>query len=364
MMEEGKKINFYRLGLENGRRYRMELTDEYRLTGTGGGVFLYLAPVYDSRDRDGSWHRLVLEGDFYRCKYEVLVMATNENLTEQTEKAWEEGSSPDLFWPEGSYVRKVNTDDFLLHELKGRYLWVLIRVSGAAVDSHFCMEGFRVEFPWTSFSGYLPEIYQEAGQNSFFERYMSVFQSMYEDLEQQVDHLPRILDYESTPDENLGTLLTWTGKPYGGAEPGAEKIRMLIRDLSKIQTGKGTVRVMKQMIQFVTGRDAVIMEYFKWHDWMRRGASQLERYEKLFGKNEDQFCVILDLTREGQPVVPEELQKLLQEYTPLGMNSNLIFLDWSSQMDTHCYLDKNSRLAIPERADTSGFPLDGNYVLG
>ena len=68
------------------------------------------------------------------------------------------------------------------------------------------------------------------------------------------------------------------------AEPGAEKIRTLIRDLSKIQTGKGTVRVMKQMIQFVTGRDAVIMEYFKWHDWMRRGASQLERYEKLFGK--------------------------------------------------------------------------------
>ena len=75
MMEEGKKINFYRLGLENGRRYRMELTDEYRLTGTGGGVFLYLAPVYDSRDRDGSWHRLVLEGDFYRCKYEVPVFA-------------------------------------------------------------------------------------------------------------------------------------------------------------------------------------------------------------------------------------------------------------------------------------------------
>ncbi|RHW04959.1 hypothetical protein DXA90_02725 [Clostridiaceae bacterium OF09-1] len=364
MMEEGKKINFYRLGLENGKRYRMGLTDEYRLTGTGGGVFLYLAPVYDSRDQDGSWHRLVLEGDFYRCKYEVLVMATNEDLTEQTEKAWEEGSSPDLFWPEGSYVRKVNTDDFLLHELKGRYLWVLIRISGAAVDSHFCIEGFRVEFPWTSFSGYLPEIYQEAGQNSFFERYMAVFQSMYEDLEQQVDHLPRILDYESTPDENLETLLMWTGKPYGGAEPGAEKIRTLIRDLSKIQTGKGTVRVMKQMIQFVTGRDAVIMEYFKWHDWMRRGASQLERYEKLFGKNEDQFCVILDLTREGQPVVPEELQKLLQEYTPLGMNSNLIFLDWSSQMDTHCYLDKNSRLAIPERADTSGFSLDGNYVLG
>lgn len=70
----------------------------------------------------------------------------------------------------------------------------------------------------------------------------------------------------------------WRRRIWSGEDPYA------VRDLSKIQTGKGTVRVMKQMIQFVTGRDAVIMEYFKWHDWMRRGARQLERYEKLFGK--------------------------------------------------------------------------------
>lgn len=36
----------------------------------------------------------------------------------------------------------------------------------------------------------------------------------------------------------------------------------------------------------------------------------------------------------------------------------------SYHMDTHCYLDVNSYLSTPVEADTSGFVLGGNYVLG
>lgn len=64
------------------------------------------------------------------------------------------------------------------------------------------------------------------------------------------------------------------------------------------------------------------------------------------------------------PPAKEKLLQLMEDYIPLGMNCNLVLLDWSSHMDTHCYLDKNSRLSIPEQADTSGFVLGGNYVLG
>ena len=44
---------------------------------------------------------------------------------------------------------------------------------------------------------------------------------------------------------------------------------------------------------------------------------------------------------------------MMEDYIPLG-NGTVIWylLDWSSHMDTHCYLDKNSRLSIPEQADT------------
>lgn len=35
MMETGKKLNFYRLGLKEGKTRRMELTESYRLTRAG-----------------------------------------------------------------------------------------------------------------------------------------------------------------------------------------------------------------------------------------------------------------------------------------------------------------------------------------
>lgn len=82
MMENRKQVNFYRLALAEGKRFRMELSDDYRLTGTGGGVFTWLAPVYDSMDQNETWHRLVLSGIFRECKYEIMAAASNKDLRE------------------------------------------------------------------------------------------------------------------------------------------------------------------------------------------------------------------------------------------------------------------------------------------
>ena len=48
---------------------------------------------------------------------------------------------------------------------------------------------------------------------------------------------------------------------------------------------------------------------------------------------------------------------------PLGMRCNLIFLDNSSHMDTHCYLDHNSKLATLSAASANGMELYGNVIL-
>ena len=69
----------------------------------------------------------------------------------------EEGRSPEEAFGDWKSVRRVNTPDLLLHDLEGRYLWILIRVLGAGSDSSFTIEGFLVEFPWRSFVEYLPE---------------------------------------------------------------------------------------------------------------------------------------------------------------------------------------------------------------
>ena len=82
MVRTAKKVNMYRLALRRGTRYRMELTDDDRLRGTGGGYFAWLAPVFDSMDMGNTWHRLRLTGTFENCKYEVLAAATDADLRE------------------------------------------------------------------------------------------------------------------------------------------------------------------------------------------------------------------------------------------------------------------------------------------
>ncbi|MBS6397823.1 MAG: hypothetical protein KH452_11860 [Clostridiales bacterium] len=364
MVQEAKKVNFYRLALRRGKRYRMELTQDDRLTGEGGGYFAYLAPAFDCGDTDGTWHRLCLDGSFQNCKYEVVAAASNVDLTE--ELSGEEVSAAD--WQEilkqHSHVRRVNTDDMLLHGLTGRYLWICIGVFGAAVDSSFRLEGFRAEFPGGSFTEYLPEIYQASGRNSFFDRYMAVLQSMYEDLEREVDQIPRYLDYETAPDENLPLFAGWTGNWDRGRGFLPVQMRYLLRHLQEIQCGRGTKEVMIRMIRLCTGREAMVVEYFKWHDWMKAEAGLLENYERLFGRNEDTFTVIVNMADAKEDLSGRDLAGMLEDYTPFGMHCNVVLLDWNSHLDQHCYLDKNSCLSTPALAKAEGFALGGNYILG
>ena len=117
MMENRKQVNFYRLALAEGKRFRMELSDDYRLTGTGGGVFTWLAPVYDSMDQNETWHRLVLSGIFRECKYEIMAAASNEDLREFLYAEERTADQIEEMLREQTFIRKVNTDDLLLHSL-------------------------------------------------------------------------------------------------------------------------------------------------------------------------------------------------------------------------------------------------------
>lgn len=363
MVEAGKKVNYYRLALRRGKMHRMSLSEDDRLTGQGGGVFGYLAPVFDSEDFHGTWHRLRLEGRFQDCKYEIIAAAADEDLEEILRNQNYGLSDWISVLKEHGAVRKVNTDDLLLHSLRGRYLWILVVVSGARTDSSFRIEGFSVEFPQSSFVQYLPEIYQQ-GRDSFFERYMAALQSLYEDLEKEVDKIPQYLDYQTTGKENLSMFAEWTGRWNRDGSWSAPQIRYLLSQLGRIQNGRGTWDVMEKIIYLITGKHAVLVEHFQWEDWMKGRSSLLEDYRRLFGKDEDTFAVVLDTT-ESEPDISEDMLKMrLEDYTPLGMHCKIVYLRKNSYMDTQCYLDRNSYLSVPETPTTGGFFLGGDFVLG
>ena len=348
MVEVGKKVNFYRLALRRGKMHRMTLSEDDRLTGEGGGTFCYLAPMFDSTDYEGTWHRLRLEGTFSNCKYEVIAAATDVNLEETiTDEALDFSDKLELL-KDYSYVRKVNTDDMLLHNLQGRYLWVFIKVTGSKIDSFFKIEGFSVEFPHGSFVEYLPEIYQDE-RNSFFERYMAVLQSLYEDLEQEVDFVPRYLDYETAPDVNLKLFAEWTGRWNENGQWAPEQLRYLIRNLQSIQSGRGTWTVMEQMIYLMTGQKASVIEHFRWKDWADKDSVHLKEYYKKYKNDEDTFVVVIDATEKEVSMSERMLEKMLEDYTPLGMNCKVLYLKKKSLMDSQAYLEENSYLTSADQ---------------
>lgn len=362
MVESGKKVNFYRLALRRGKMHRMTLSEDDRLTGEGGGMFYYLAPVFDSNDYGGTWHRLRLEGTFSDCKYEILAAATDVDLEAILKDESLDFSGRGEVLKEHSHVRKVNTEDLLLHDLAGRYLWILITVAGSKIDSHFRIEGFSAEFPKSSFIEYLPEVYQQEDQG-FFERYMAVFRSMYEDLEKEVDRIPMYLDYQTAPEKNLELFAKWTGRWNENGQWSPKALRYLIRHLQKIQTGRGTRKVMGEIIWLLTGQRAVLVEHFQWKDWMKKNASLLDEFYRLYGEEEDTFAVVIDATEKEVGMSERELEKKLEDYTPFGMICKVIYLKKNSHMDAQSYLDKNSYLSTPEHPNTEGFVLGEELIL-
>ena len=365
MKQMKKSVNFYHLTLHGGSLFRMAFSEEDTLIGKGGGLFAYLAPVFDTEDLNSTYHRLKLEGDFTGCKYEVLAAATNVDISEAL-------LAPDMtpamqkeLLREHPHVRRANTSDLLLHDLTGRYLWIFIGVTGSMLESSFEIQGFQVEFPKSSFTEYLPEVYQ-AQEDTFFHRYMAALQSLYEDLEQKLDHIPEYLDYETTDRKNLSLFTGWVGlePDQYSLTPGQRKV--LLRNLQTFQSGKGTKDVLKRVLQMMTGRKVVILEYFKWHDWMKRQSSLAEQYEELYGKDAGTFSILVDCVGEQPDRLPSKamLHRVIEEYIPLGMNYRLIYLTQASNLDTNCYLDVNSSLAVPALADTRGFVLGGSQILG
>lgn len=363
-MQQTKKVNYFHLSLKEGQTEKIAYSNSFQLVGKGGGSFIYIAPVFDTDDLDNTYHRLKLQGKFEKCKYEIIAMACNTDESQVMKDQSVSMTDKLTFMQEHSHKRSVNTDDILLHELKGRYLWIAIRVMAADMNSFFVIDGFSIEFPKCSFIEYLPEIYQD-DTDTFFERYMAVLQSLYEDLEEKVDDVPNQLDYESCMDENLSLFAQWTGIVDNSSKFSPEQLRYLIANLQEIQSGKGTTDVLQKIISLVYNREARVIENFKWNEWMEH-SNQLEHFRNLYGVDESVFTLMIDCVFDEQEKLPDKakLLKLINDYTPLGVKCRLVYLRENNNMDTHCYLDVNSILSTPKVADTAGFELGSNQILG
>ena len=371
MKQTLKHVNFYKRTFERGlwegfdqdENQELHLSDVYEPSR-------YITRMFDTFDEGSSYNRLVIDGNFEGVKLEVIIGATDSPRAvvddEDVElEEWFADSEVPLeekarLLLNLNSVRMVNTQDILLHSLRGRYFWIYVGVYPSGEGS--CdFKGMRLEFPKYSFTEYFPEIYQD---DDFFDRFIAIFQSMYLDQERQIDKVPAILDYESTPDENVEYLADWLGIENPGGVYTTEQLRSMIRDIDLFQGGKGTRFALERIVELVTGIRPRIVEYFQWSRYAQSEA-QRTLLEGLYGASSNDFCVILDLTGHGElPIDEVSLEKIIESYSVIGTRHRLVFLHRCSHTDTHCYLDVNSCLSTPTAATVSGVMLGSHITVG
>lgn len=373
MKQPLKYVNYYKRILEKGCAQGFCPDDELTLhLSEQNAPGCYLTPVFDTRDPETVYHRLVVDGTFTGGRLEVLCAAADDlalPVDEAHPRLDAFLADPAVDSEEKAqamrtlcHVQAVNAQDLLLHSLQGRYVWVMVRFwpAGPATAR---LAGLRLEFPKCSFTEYLPEIYQ---QDDFFDRYMALFQSLYLDQEKTIDQLPRQLDYENADDATVAQLAGWVGIENIGGVFTTDQLKELIRNSDLYQGGKGTRRALEQVLQLVTGQCPRIVEHFQWAQLGGLSPARQKLLDRLYGAGDEDFCVILDRTQATAPlaVSAKQLEELIGAYSVLGTRGRLVFLSRCSNTDTHCYLDVNSYLATPTQAAVDHVQLGGYITVG
>jgi phage tail-like protein len=182
-------------------------------------------------------------------------------------------------------------------------------------------------------------------------------------VEKQVDRVPELLDYRTTPDEHVEYLASWLGIDNSRRLFSPAQLRHVIANIDVYQGAKGTKRALEQIITLLAGVKPRIVEHF---EWMRQdvSAQQLAMNKNLYGDTRNHFCVILDLTKTRLAISESDLQWVIENYSPLDARFKVVYLKTGSHADIHCYLDVNSALSVPEIASVDGGAFGGHITIG
>lgn len=366
MKQKPKHVNFIGAMLARGQWKNMQMDSKDQLHGRGNGAFVYIAPVFDSGQMGETWQSLHLDYDMAESRFEVIAAAADVDFRKELADPEMDFSEKEQLILALQGTVKENCQDLLLTDLCGRYFYLMIRFYSYG-EGEVVLRSAAMEFPRNSFLEYFPEIYRQG--SGFFERYISIFQTMYLGLEKEVDALVDRLDYEKAEGSDLEELAEWAGLDRiwireAVRDGKMDRLRRLIANTNTIQAGRGTAAALKLLFEIIYDRKVKVLEYHHWHELLKTDPELLLLYNRLYGDHNG-IAVFLDDEKEiPVPDQRERMNEVICSVLPLGMKAKMILLEDNSHMDSHCYLDKNSYLAVPEGLQTDNSRLYGNLILG
>lgn len=207
--------------------------------------------------------------------------------------------------------------DALLEEAVGRYLWVEVSLVGTESTSPR-VTSLRAYFPRQSYLRYLPAIYREDRESAaFLERYLSIFESVFTDIETEIESSTRYVDSRGIRSEHLSWLARWLAVDVGETWPEAAERRLLERapDLFKMRgTREGILEIIRIFLEIDATAENQPSESTSWDRAREREDAVLQHLEAKGHLTADEVETELE-AHESLPAVYDAARQLyLMEY--------------------------------------------------
>lgn len=315
------------------------------------GVFI--SRVLDSQETDMEWHRFIFQmPEEKSAMLHLRVYCSNENFLEYEGITFFVGElissssyslDQKLAAMEKACVKQIlKSSQILLHDVAGRFLWFAVELFG---QEEAGIREIKVEFPKRTWMEYLPFLYQKEEMGArLLDRYLSICQTLYEDVTDEICKIPRRLDPDCASEQFLSWMAQWLSIediPIWGSA----KLRFLLKNAMNLYRIRGTAAYMKKMIGLLTGGEAYIVEYHQIYNY-RNNLKMFHRLKELYGENENVFTVLVNIPDSYTAKEYQILIKLAEHIRPAHMEGRMIQLKQYIFLDAYSYLGINARLGV------------------
>ena len=243
-----EEVTWHRLTLELGRsasgtqvRVRYHATDEPSVGPAG------VASLEGLSDDDAAALASVgVTSAWELASSDPVVLAADlQSVTVGEAAAWRRAADDAIAW---RTVDDPDPTDVLLEGATGRYLHVALELRGTRTTSPR-VNAVEAYCPRTSYLRYLPDIYREdEASAAFLERFLSIFESTFSDVERELETITRYFDPGGVPSESLEWLASWLAVEVDDAWPESARRELLARAPS-LYKQRGTRSGVLEMIE-------------------------------------------------------------------------------------------------------------------
>ena len=343
----GRAYSIKKNRIRSGYYPGFDLKEDGTLESVQGETLHYLfLRAIDSAANDSGWGRLSynIECDENVVCY-VYAAALNEDSFYRSGKptriedflcsADEDPQIKKEFFRRINAQRFAGRSDILLYSQKGRYLYLMLEVIG---DGRCAISGMKADADGDAFMKTFPEVYRE--YNSFFHRYMSVFTSVYEEFQDDINRLPEYLDLDTCPARLLCGYGRWLGIELGEDFFDEQTLRLLVKEAYSLNRMKGTRAVLERLTEIVLGKKALVLERNMMSKYI--DSDVMAEFERLYGNSVYDVTILVD--DAISEVKKSQLMFLLNQYKPVRARLHMIYLKRNGNLDNYSYLDINAKV--------------------